>query len=83
MANGEKSYLAIVLGILIVILAIQAVFSFLSYTIGVFLFLGLLFYFMLFIYRNKKMKKEELDRILYYERSWIGRNRTTLSKEIP
>jgi Ca2+/Na+ antiporter len=55
-------------GIFILIFIIQGVLFSIYYTIGVLLVLGLFFYFIFFMYKSKKMKKEELNNILSHRR---------------
>jgi len=78
------------------LLEIVAIFGFLSLILivlfcvfygvaGVFLVLALFGYVMFFIYRDRKMKKEELNHLLEYDNYWIKRNilHVQLSNEIP
>jgi len=82
MAFEEKDYFLEIIGILGIVLIIQAILFSFFHKIGIFFTLGLLIYFMFFIYRDKKIKKEELDKILYYKKSWVDYKRK-LSKNIP
>jgi predicted membrane protein len=79
---SEKDYFRDILGIFVIVLVIQAIlFSFFN-KIGIFFILGLLIYFMFFVYKDRKMEKEELNKLLFYEKSWIGYTKN-ISKEIP
>jgi predicted membrane protein len=78
----EKDYFKDIISIFVIVLVIQSIlFSFFR-KIGIFFIVGLIFYFLFFMNRDKKMKKEELDQLLTHEKSWRGYDRK-LSKEIP
>jgi predicted membrane protein len=79
---SERNYFREVIVIFIIILVIQAVLFSFFHKIGIFFVLGLFIYFLFFIYRDRKMKKEELEDLLHHEKSWKGYDRI-ISKEIP
>jgi len=82
MTNGEKDYVVNIVGVLIIVFIIQAVlFSFL-YNAGILLVFGLLSYIMFFIYRDRRMRREELNKILYNREPQMIYNRI-LPEEIP
>jgi len=79
---SEKDYLGNIVGIFVMVLAIQAILFSFFYKIGILIVFGLLFYFLIFMRRDKKIEKQELDEMLYYEKSWIE-CKQVLSKDIP
>jgi hypothetical protein len=78
----EKDYVQELTGIFMIILVIQAILFSFFHKLGIILVLGLFVYFMIFMSKDKKMKKEELDRLLHHEKSWID-YKIKLSKQIP
>jgi Ca2+/Na+ antiporter len=82
MTYDGRNYFAEVVGIFVLIFVILAVLFCFYYKIGIFLVLGLLFYFMFFMYKDKKMKKEDLNSMLSPKKSRVVYNRT-LPSEIP
>ena len=74
--------MASIIGIFVIVFVIMAILFSMFYTIGIFIVLGFIFYFMFFIYTDKKMKKEELNEILAYRESRMIYNRK-LSEEMP
>jgi len=82
MSYERGDYIANIVGVFIIIFVIQAVlFSFL-YNVGILFVFGLLFYIMFFIYRDRRMRREELNKILYYKKPHMIYNRK-LPTEIP
>ena len=82
MTYDGRNYLASIIGIFVIVFVIMAILFSMFYTIGIFIVLGFIFYFMFFIYTDKKMKKEELNEILAYRESRMIYNRK-LSEEMP
>jgi Flp pilus assembly protein TadB len=82
MVYDGRNYLASWRGIFMIVFVIMAIWFCFSYNIGIFLVFGLLFYFMFFMSRDKKMKKAELNSILFPGQSRMIYNRT-LPVEIP
>jgi len=82
MADGEKDYIANIVGILIIVFVIQAVLFSFFYSAGILIVFGLLFYIMFFIYRDRRMRKEEIKKILYNREPQMIYNRR-LPAEIP
>jgi Ca2+/Na+ antiporter len=82
MANErETNYFMNILGVFVIVLVVQAILFSYFEKIGMFFVSGIFIYFMFFIYRDRKMKKEELNKRLYHKKSWIGYDRK-LPKEI-
>lgn len=82
MVYDGRNYLANFVGIFVIIFVVMAVLFCSLYSAGIVLVFGLIFYFMFFMYRDKKMKKEELNSILSPKKSRMVYNRV-LPEEIP
>jgi predicted membrane protein len=82
MTYDGRNYLASFIGIFTILFVVMAILFSMFYIIGIFIVLGFIFYFMFFMYRDKKMKKVELNNILAHRESRMIYNRK-LSEEIP
>lgn len=80
--SAEKDYALNILSIFIIVLIIQSFLFSYFHNIGIFFVLGLFIYFMFFIYKDRRIEKEELNKRIYYEKSWKEYNKK-LSKNIP
>jgi predicted membrane protein len=82
MAYDGQNYLASFIGIFMILFVVMAILFSMFYILGIFIVLGFIFYFMFFMFKDKKMKKEELNSILAYRESRMIYSRK-LSEEIP
>jgi hypothetical protein len=82
MTYDGRNYLANFRGIFMILFVIMAILFSIFYSIGIFIVLGLIVYFMFFMVKDKKMKKEELNGILMHRESRMIYSQR-LSEEIP
>ena len=86
MVYDGRDYLAEIVAIFgFISLTLIIFFCFFYSTLGIFLVLGLFGYVMFFIFRDRKMKRDELNNLLHTKKTWIKRNsrHIQLGKERP
>jgi hypothetical protein len=71
----ERNYFREVVGIFAIILVIQSILFSYFHKPGLILVFGLIIYFFFFIYKDREIRKDELNNILHHEKSWKGYDR--------
>jgi hypothetical protein len=82
MTYDGRNYIANFIGIFMMLFVIMAILFAMFYIIGIFIVLGFIVYFMFFMFKDKKIKKEELNSILSHRESRMIYNQR-LSEEMP
>jgi hypothetical protein len=82
MTYDGRNYFTEIIGIFTILFIISAFLFCIHNKLGILFVFGLFFYLMFFTYRDKKMKKEDLNNLLA-PKKYIKRYKQTLSEEIP